>query len=187
MTKDELKKEYFTWLYDMVCKERRSSQISYRKLLSYLYDKQFRYLLEMDGNRAEDGEDLRWRFLLEAGYQDYETQLHHVLGECNVLEMMIALAIRCEENIMDDPCIGDRTGQWFWCMVVNLGLGSMVDDRFDFDYVDDAVERFLDREYAADGSGGLFTIKNCEYDLRTIEIWHQLCWYLDSITNTSIT
>ena len=33
---------------------------------------------------------------------------------CSVLEMMIALAIRCEEHIMDDPDVGNRTGQWFW-------------------------------------------------------------------------
>ena len=39
--------------------------------------------------------------------------------------MMIALAIRCEEHIMDDPDAGDRTGQWFWSMLVSLGLGSM--------------------------------------------------------------
>lgn len=42
---------------------------------------------------------------------------------CSVLEMIIALAIRLEEHIMDDPDIGNRTGQWFWDMIVSLGLG----------------------------------------------------------------
>ena len=37
------------------------------------------------------------------------------------------------------------------------------------------------REYAPDGRGGLFTIRNCEEDLRKVEIWYQLCWYLDTI------
>jgi hypothetical protein len=96
--------------------------------------------------------------------------------------MIIALAIRCEETYMDDASIGDRTGQWFWGMIRNLGLGSMVDSRFDKLYVEEVVRRFLDREYEADGTGGLFTIKNCDADLRDVEIWYQLCWYLDTIT-----
>ena len=94
--------------------------------------------------------------------------------------MMLALAIRCEETIMDDPKVGNRTKQWFWGMVTNLGLGSMTDDRFDRRFVDDVVERFLDRRYEPDGTGGLFTVRNCRYDLRKVEIWYQVCWYLDS-------
>ena len=94
--------------------------------------------------------------------------------------MMVALAIRCEENIMDDPSYGNRTGQWFWGMIVNLGLGFMTDSRFDEKFVDDVIFRFLNREYEPDGKGGLFTVRNCKYDLRTVEIWYQMCWYLDT-------
>jgi hypothetical protein len=100
---------------------------------------------------------------------------------CTVLEMMIALALRCEEDTMDDPLMGDRTGQWFWRMIVSLGLGAAVDGRFNPKPINAIIERFLNREYEPNGKGGLFTIKNCEYDLRTVEIWIQLCWYLDSI------
>jgi hypothetical protein len=95
--------------------------------------------------------------------------------------MMIALAIRCEESITDDPRKGDRTGQWFWGMVRNLGLGGMYNDIFDAQIADDIIERFLDREYEPDGRGGLFTIRDCDCDLRDAEIWHQLCWYLNTI------
>ena len=100
---------------------------------------------------------------------------------CSVLEMMIALAIRCEEHIMDDPDVGNRTGQWFWNMIMNLGLGSMTDDQFDKRYAEQVIERFLNREYEQDGEGGLFTVKHCKHDLRTVEIWYQMCWYLDEI------
>ena len=95
--------------------------------------------------------------------------------------MLIALAIRCEEHIMDDPDIGNRTGQWFGGMIDNLGLGSMYDENFDRDYVDEKIGIFLNRDYERNGKGGLFTVKHCKYDLRTVEIWYQMCWYLDYI------
>ena len=82
---------------------------------------------------------------------------------------------------MDDPRVGDRTGQWFWGMITNLGLGSITDDRFDEQYVDSVIIRFMERNYEPNGKGGLFTIRNCDCDLRRVDIWKQLCWYLDSI------
>ena len=93
--------------------------------------------------------------------------------------MMVALAVRCEETIMDDTRYGDRTGQWFWEMMTNLGIGNMFDERFDAEFVEEKVSIFLDREYAPNGKGGLFYIKGCQDDLRDVEIWTQLCWYLD--------
>ena len=95
--------------------------------------------------------------------------------------MMTALAVRCEEHIMTDPDVGNRTGQWFWQMITNLGLVDMTDSKFDRKYVDLVIQRFLDRTYEPDGKGGLFTIEHCPYDLRTVEIWYQLCWYLDKL------
>lgn len=173
---NNLNNEYFAWLYQLVCGNRYSNHISYKSLLTYLYDTDFRYSILRDENRAEDGLELRHRFEYEYDYYP------DVNGPCSVLEMIVALAIRCEETIMDDPHIGNRTSQWFWVMITNLGLGSMNDSRFDGRVVKDIIERFLDREYEPDGSGGLFKIQDCEYDLRDVEIWHQLCWYLDSIT-----
>lgn len=182
MTQVEISNEYFEWLYNLVCEKRYSKQVSYRKLLMRLHDTKFRYVIPRDRNRAEDGVNLRYRFARAIGHEDESELITDMLdGPCSVFEMMIALAIRCEENIMDDPHIGDRTGQWFWGMITNLGLGSMKDARFDRLTVDDVVSRFLDREYEPDGKGGLFTVRDCDRDLRTVEIWYQLCWYLDSL------
>ena len=174
---DRISDEYFEWLFDLVCQQRFSRHITYRKLLTRLHDTEFRYLIQRDKNRAEDGIELRYRFASQYGYKHYDLD-----GPCSVLEMMIALAIRCEETIMDDAGVGDRTGQWFWGMIRNLGLGSMNDSRFDERFVDDVIERLLDREYEPDGTGGLFTVPYCKTDMRDVEIWYQLCWYLDTIT-----
>lgn len=179
MTQYAITNEYFNWLSDLVCGRRFSSRDSFRRLLIFLHNTDFTYSIPRDENRAVDGIDLRWQFASERGFSSVPACLS---GPCSVLEMMIALVIRCEETIMDDPELGNRTGQWFWNMVVNLGLGSMSDDRFDEIIVRRVVHRFLDREYEPDGRGGLFWIRDCERDLRTMEIWHQMCWYLDSIT-----
>lgn len=175
--------EYFRWLSEIVCEPRRPKHLSYEKLLTRLHSIEFKYIIPKDQNRAEDGIDLRYRFALTQGYESAVNRIMDILdGPCSVLEMMIALALRCEENIMDDPNIGDRTGQWFWGMVVNLGLGSMTDNRFNGKIIDDAIARMIHREYEPDGRGGLFTVRQCDRDLRYVEIWHQLCWFLDSIT-----
>lgn len=180
LTVDTINNAYFNWMYDLVCGNRFANDISYRKLLMQLHNIEFVYSIPRDSDRADDGIELRYRFPHE--FVEVEDIGRYIVGPCSVLEMMIALAIRCEETIMDNPKYGDRTSQWFWEMLVSLGLGSMEDSRFDKKYVNDVMRTFLNRKYEANGKGGLFTIRNCEYDLRRFSIWHQLCWYLDRIS-----
>lgn len=181
MNKDEVSNEYFEWMYHMVCNKRYSEHISYRKLFMHLHNFEFVSYIRGDENRINDGIQLRRRFSIDSGYED--NYLSSYLKEpCSVLEMMLALAIRCEETIMDDPKKGNRTGQWFWNMVINLGLGAMTDYNYEKDYVENVLNKFVNREYEPDGRGGLFTIRNCNKDLRKIDIWCQLCWYLDNIS-----
>ena len=183
MIRDEVINEYFEWLCDLVCRHKFAESISFKKLLTYLHDTEFIFSMPRDENRAKDGMSLRWRFVCNNYADSYHDEAMLALEQpCSILEMMVALAIRCEEDIMDDPLTGDRTSQWFWGMIVNLGLGSMADYDFDRRFVEGVVERFLNREYEPNGSGGLFTVKNCDADLRDVEIWHQMCWYLDNIT-----
>ena len=49
--------EYFEWLCDFVSGERFAKEISFRRLLVYLHDREFTYTLTMDSNRAQDGID----------------------------------------------------------------------------------------------------------------------------------
>ena len=176
--KDKIENDYFEWIYDLMCDRRYAKDISYRKLLSHLHSVEFTYTIQRDSNRAADGIELRYRFSLAKNHKDWYLYLD---GPCSVLEMMVALAIRCEEGIMDDPSIGDRTGQWFWGMITSLGLGSMLDEQYDRRYVDYIIQRFLNREYKPNGEGGLFTIRNTKQDMRTVEIWYQLNEYINTI------
>lgn len=176
MTKNELNDSYFDWMYRLVCRGPR-----YRKLLRQLHSTDFTYILPMDGNRAEDGVDLRYRFGYENAYDDRIVASCLDDRPCSVLEMMVALAVRCEEHIMDDPDIGNRTGEWFWTMMDNLGLSNMTDNRYDPIMVEEIIQVLLNREYGPDGDGGMFTVRNCARDMRSTEIWYQMCLYLDEI------
>lgn len=177
MTRTAIQERYFDWMYDLVCKDRFAETNSFRKLLSFLHSMEFTYVIANDSNRADDGIDLRYKFALESDIPNAEARL---TGPCSVLEMMVALAIN-EEQIMHNPKLGDRTAYWFWRMIINLGLGGMTDSIFDRYEVKNSVNRFLNREYEPDGQGGLFTVKNCCYDLRDMEIWTQACYYMDYV------
>lgn len=181
MNIDEINDEYFAWLSDKVCKDRFAKNISYRKLLQALHSVNFKWRMRNDANRASDGLTLRRRFATHMGFEE-DYFLPYITGPCTVLEMMIALAIKCEVSIMDNPVVGDRTAQWFWEMVNTMGLGGMYDSNFDEKYVKDIINRFVDREYSPNGKGGLFHIRDCKYDLTTVDIWDQMCWYLDGIS-----
>ena len=181
MTRAEVQADYFAWLYDVVCGNRYASEISFRELLSYLHEVDFIWQIPLDENRAEDGISLRYRFARLQTHEDLVNAVAGMLiGPCSVLEMMVALAIRCEEDIMDDTAYGDRTRQWFWNMIVSLGLGSMTDDRFDRKTAEQIITNFLHRRYEPNGKGGLFTVRNSPVDMRTIEIYVQQNHYLNS-------
>lgn len=178
MFRDQIINDYFEWLWNFT-KCRGHSQN--RKIITLLHNIEFRYSIPMDANREEDGIDLRYRFITEVGIpKNYQEVYGYLDGPCSVLEMMIALAIRCEESIMDDPDIGDRTSEWFWLMMKNLGLDYMNDRKFDRDVAEEKISMFLDRRYKRNGEGGLFVV-NGRRDLRKVEIWYQMCWYLDTI------
>lgn len=178
--RDRIRSDYFEWMMDTVCGKKHTGKYSYRKLLQCLHDiyftQPYRHRVKDDSNRAEDGICLRRRFAL---IKDCEEIIDYLDGPCTVLEMMVALAIRMEKTIMDDPAIGDRTSQWFRNMLVSLKLGDMFDERFDEKRAVENIERFLRREYEPNGAGGLFTLKHYSADLRKVEIWRQMCWYLD--------
>lgn len=166
-------KEYFKWLCDFI-----EHTGEYHKLLKILDDTAFEYSIPMDANRADDGINLRYRFGDEQGYSETQIASYLDLRPCSVLEMMVALTVRCEKNIMDNPDIGDRTGFWFWNMISNLHLDHYKDKYFREDEVDDIIHRFLNRDYKRNGDGGLFTVEKRRCDMRNVEIWYQMCWYL---------
>lgn len=178
MTKDDLINRYHEWLCGFVIDKNNSKRVRYDKLLAQLDMREFVSYIDNDENRAVDGVNLRYRFGHEHKFNEPMIASYLDDKPCSVLEMMIALALRCEEEIMDNTDIGVRTGQWFWNMIVNMDLGGMKDSSFDKDYANDKISIMLNRTYDRDGNGGLFRVTNVHQDMRRVEIWYQMSWYL---------
>lgn len=171
--------QYFDWLYALVCGDWEPRGQSFHRLLMFLYNEDFVPACEMDACRGEDGLNLRYRFAQEKDipYRELEAAFQGV--PCSVLEMMVALAIRIEEHIMEDAAAGNRVGQWFWNMIVSLGFVAMDDNRFDERRAKGIIARFNACDYEPNGAGGLFTLLHPREDMRTIDIWYQLMAYLN--------
>lgn len=171
--------QYFEWLCNFVTYNDISNKRSFNKLLRYLYDSEFIAIIYMDKNRIFDGLKLRKMFIEELNYSNDILEVMDEEKPCSVLEVMIGLAHRCATSILDGCDYG--LYDLFWGMVDNLGLLNMHDDAFDSMYVADIVNTFINREYAPNGNGGLFTVTNRTEDLRDVDIWYQLMWYLNEV------
>ena len=162
----EFEDRYFEWLVEKI--NNNGIADNYYHLLDFLFNKDFVWVNEYDANRVVDAEKLR---------EDYGWDGH--FSGCSCLEMLIALAERCQHHIMGDPGGPDQTYKWFWSMIENLGLDRFDDDHFVYDLVDDIVMDWMELRYSADGKGGLFPLKHPHKDMREVEIWFQMCAWLN--------
>lgn len=181
---EDISSEYFEWMYHLVSNDSRvKNKISYRRLLLYLNSVIFVPMIEMDDNRRIDAIDFRYRFAYENGYPEIyvNNSFDWIKDECSVLEMMISLSFKVEEQITENYLYGNRTGQWFWSMINNLGLNTMDDKNFDRNYCDSVIHSFINREYSPNGKGGLFSLQHPYRDMRNVDIWTQFMWYLEEI------
>ena len=89
-----MKERYFRWLLKFIgngfCRKN-----GYFKLLRYLFNTEYCWSYPMDENRAADGINLRHRFVVEC-YEDQEASYLYLSGPANVLEVLVALAIKME-------------------------------------------------------------------------------------------
>ena len=162
---------YYVWLLNMIPFVRKG----YGRILRILYDIPFRVTMIQDENRVGDGLSLRSRYAAEIGLPPAAREELKLSRPCSVLEVMIALALRCEEEYMTTYSDEDPVGRWVFPMISSLGLSPRTDDRT----AAGIVEAFLNRSYRPDGRGGLFYVPGAEEDMRTLELWSQLMLWLD--------
>ena len=166
---------YLHWLYSQVGLEDRRYN-HYWRVIRLLFRTTFYYSVRNDDNRAKDGINLREHFMDEF----CETDRSIFDGEqCNMLEMLVALARRIDGEIMWDPDHGDRTAFWFWSMLQNIGVDMIEfsDENYDENcwiFLQKAVDRVISRTYNRYGKGSLFPVTKPRKDQRKIEIWDQM-------------
>lgn len=162
--------DYYLYLIDRVGLEGVEER-AYSLLFHELYKTEFMWSNPMDENRALDGTDLRRQYTEETG------EVLPEAGPCSMLEMFVALAIRCEEEFM-------RTGDdnnsrlWFWDIIYNLGLERYDDYRFNIVAVQRILKNVIFRRYSANGNGGMFPLRHATRDQREVEIWYQMSAWL---------
>ena len=172
------KNDYLQWLISLVTPDIHI-QKKYKKVFRIMLKKPFIWTIHNDDNRATDGLNLRLRYSdLRGGV--WSKWLSE--APCSMLEMMVGLAVRCEEEIMFDEQFGDRTFEWFWAMMDNSGLLECGISGLIGRELETKVERILDRinnrTYAKNGKGGLFLTQLFSEDMRKVEIWYQMNYWL---------
>lgn len=92
-------------------------------------------------DRYDDAEQLRIRYGDDNNIADI---LSYFSKEpITVFEVLLALSIRIEEKIMVDDKKGNRTSQWFWALVNDIGLCEYDDDNWDLDLIDNTVKEWM--------------------------------------------
>ena len=153
----------------------------FEKIMDKLFCTTFIPYMGLDVNRGEDGIALRLNYsvnrCIDPGYLD------SVLGpNCTVLEMMVALAIRCELDVAGDPSGENRTSHWFDVMLESMGLTQYTGDSYKDDSVASIIWKMQNHDYLPNGEGGLFKIPNgTGFDMTKIEIWSQMNAYISVI------
>lgn len=153
----------------------------YGKLMDHLHRTIFTWTIERDENRAEDGMKYRTEFWSSLGGNAPENLKNSLLNKpCSVLEMLIGLAIRVENEYIGDP-ENPHPEVFFWEMCCNLGLDEFKNKGFSAKKCgncDKKLLTWLKRNHNSDGFGSIFPIKNTERDLKNVEIWSQCMEYL---------
>ena len=184
-TESEIRRGYFMYLCDLVglngwdnnmTLDMKNGHMTYFLLANALHSTDFIPIIPNDDNRAAWGMQLRKNYALySSAFKDYSCIERPF---CSFLEMFIALAINIDLDIMGSPDDNlDRSSDWFWVMMHNLGFNEFTDARWDGKaglFVEKTLDNLNKRRIGEDGSGGIFPLKRPQNDQRTTEIWYQM-------------
>lgn len=161
---------YFEYLIDLM----RADDI-YR-LCGYLDGIEFTWSVALDANRMQDVMTMR-----EVYADEFEEISDRNYGYCSVFEMLVAMAIKCDRDIMYDASEGPRGYYWFRIFLENLYGDLKMANELDGDEIVDICMRFIERRYDRHGNGGMFPMKHSKIDQRRVQLWIQMnAWILEN-------
>lgn len=172
----DIQNEYFEWLTRAVGVTLEGPD-GYLSMMKALFAKRFIWSVANDDNREADGLALRDIFVDQIGARSIELPF-----DCTVLEMLVALAVRCDHDIIGEP--GENLAPYiFWTMIQNLGLDKYDNDHFSGRDVDEILDIWLERKFDKNGKGSIFPVKSdVKSDVknqRDVEIWYQMESFLN--------
>lgn len=184
MTEKVLRNRYMKWLIELIDNVPNVRWSDYTLLLDELHRTTFIWLddtpeLAMDENRAKDGLYLRELFDCETGY-DISDYYDEIGKNCSVLEMMIGLSMRIENQIMGEG--EELYGRWFWYMIKNIRLAKMTDWAYNEQKVRSILRDLLYRNVTKKVTTFFF---NCHSSEKTVtfwagmQIWDQMNFWLN--------
>lgn len=170
---------YFKWLSTLAFPNERIQE-NYSELLNTLYETQYIWdkATPLDENRYIDGLDLRESFSYKLKIPKYIVS-DSIKGPCSMLEMVCALGVRIDNDIMATYYTGYDHG-YFWIqkMLKNLDILQYDNSNWDRRIVEEKLLAFNQKRYSEEGFGGLFYIPDSEKNMRLLNIWDQMCYYI---------
>ena len=156
---------------------------NHEKLCAELFKNRFfitRSAPKRDIDREKDGLELR----KEWSNDSLDGEFHII--PCTMLEMIIGISKRMSEQLMDEDG-EDKTAQYFWEIMENLGLTCMDDDNFGWETglaqkkIAKTCEILCKRQYNPDGTGGgMFPMPGLlGINQKKMEIWYQMQEYIN--------
>lgn len=171
--KDQIIEDYLDYIYDFY----NIYDKKYVWLIDFLLKTPFYCTMEEDEDRIEDGRCLRRSY---PDYQDYVTVANVIDDlQISVLEVLLELAVR-----MDGEYVGDPNHPYpeniFWELLDNLGL-LRYNNRYFNEHkkeVMDILDKWMNREFARDGTGSIFPLIRPRRDQKKLCIWGQMNDYV---------
>ena len=164
---------YFDWLVDLVNAD------DLLRLCEIMDGLDFTWTIPLDENRVEDAFDMRELYSDDTGCDSGRQPV-----SCSLFEIVVAMAYRCDRDVMYDAYIGHRYSVWFHYFIENLfdGKARNAEMYLDEDEIVDICVRFMNRDYERDGSGGMFPIKHDRRDQRRVQLWLQMnLWLVENV------
>lgn len=165
----KIEREYFKWLTSQI-EIPVGNPHTYNDLFSRMHEIEFVWHVPNDGNRVQDGLDLRVQFL--------NGNRHDFNMGATILEVLLGLSNRLAFNA------GGTPENWAWTLIENLQLDQAYDpfNKEEADRVDEILEALIWRTYQPDGQGGFFPLASlAPPDQTKVEIWDQMSRYINEI------
>lgn len=98
-----------------------------------------------------------------------------------VLEILVVLAIRIDDEFLYTNERGNNPADWFWVMLECMGLTQYSDEVFDASDVELIIYNFMDNNYLPDGTGSVGHVP-AHLDARDMDLWSISTNYVTLLT-----